>query len=401
MNIKNDELIELIFFNDVSKKLHVGKPKQEITFYFKFNTYDTYIINNTEYISSHSMTYNLITNTSLSTDSLEIDNEKNINLNYSFILKTKTSDYSQSVFGLNTLNKFPNNSNFLYQLQKNKIIDKRIFSILYGEKNIYKRETKDGQIIFGNLLHELSKYYLKEDLKWCSLYNDKSSEQKWEIQFDNVNFDDQQLKNKNVEFVLEFNLIIGTEEFRKIIIDKFFKYNIEKKLCKEEYFFNNRLNRPFIYFICDNLYNLNTNKVINFYSENLNETFNFKMDELFFRFKQKYYLGIVFEGKPTNNNVEKWKLGKIFFEKYPLVFDDENKKIGYYKIQQDYENPYILVFTFVFVFSIFFALIANGFKKQKIIMIKNKIKDDNLNEKKNDKSSPGNENNKNQKEKTE
>ena len=65
-----------------------------------------------------------------------------------------------------------------------------------------------------------------------------------------------------------------------------------------------------------------------------------------------------------------WKLGKLFFEKYPLVFSLDNKAIGYYnqnmENMKNKSNNKIVYILIILVLLLLIALVI-GFRKYNIL----------------------------------
>ena len=81
-----------------------------------------------------------------------------------------------------------------------------------------------------------------------------------------------------------------------------------------------------------------------------------------------------------------WKLGRLFFEKYPLVFSVDNKAIGYYKhdpknLTNKKGNKVILVFLVLLVIVLLFILFI-GIRKYNILkgLLPRKLKANELND---------------------
>ena len=100
------------------------------------------------------------------------------------------------------------------------------------------------------------------------------------------NFNIFEFGNICVEFVLENNLIIGPESFRNLLLNNFLNQSIEKEICKEEYFYNDREQKFYIYYECNQIDDFQ-NKKIYLKNDELNETFILNLDSLFFRYNKK------------------------------------------------------------------------------------------------------------------
>ena len=108
-------------------------------------------------------------------------------------------------------------------------------------------------------------------------------------------------------------------------MEQFFRQYIKENKC----FYS--MNKERIgYYYCDKSkftkIDINKFPVLSFINIDYNEQFDFKGEELFFEKNNHYYFKIYFNEYSTVN----WIIGKIFLQKYQLVFDCDNKVIGYY-----------------------------------------------------------------------
>ena len=345
-SLRSSEIMQNLFYNKIYFSSKLGKPSQNIKLYLRFNEYSSYIPEN-KYNKNSSSTYEFTRNNKDDDDSaaefrteelisgyeskelLEINNKFTMN-NFNFILAdelTINEKYYETVIGLNLLandiSQTLKNTNFIEQLKNYNFINKRTFSIFYEENNEY-----NGKIVFGKLPHEIYENdYNENDLKWVNVEHD-NYRKKWTIKFDQIDFDNIQLNNTKVELVLEFNLIIAPYEFKKLVYDNFFKEYINNNLCKEEEFNNEKENLVYNFYICETSIKNNLNKKqLSFKSQTLNEIFTLSFSELFYEYNKKIYFKVIFDSLQMYN----WRIGRIFFEKYPLVFSSDNNVIGYYK----------------------------------------------------------------------
>ena len=374
--IKSEDIIEALFYNNIFYLTKIGKPKRELKLYLSFNTSKT-IINNKEYSNFHSATYkyNNITNDSI--DLFEV-NRNEINdyyFNLLDIAENNKNINNKCILGLRPSNESNKKANFLFQLKKNGFIDERIFSIIIKE-NPENEYLKKEFLLLGRLPEEYdSKNFPKNKINWspiCQISkNDKKNDEKWIIKIDSFNLkeDNNYLYNADntyFEFILENNLIIGPDTFRDYLLDNFLNSLIYKEICKEDYFYNERNQKHFIYYECRKFEEFK-NKILYFKNKELNETFEINLADLFYEYKRKFFFGIIFDGNPKKNkglnNI--WGMGKIFYEKYSFVFDDENKRIGYYKIEKLKENPFIILVSFFSFLCFIFLMIIIGINIKK------------------------------------
>ena len=293
-----------------------------------------------------------------------------IDLNLNFLLENSNNEESNSYLGLSYED---NENNFINQLKKNKIIEEGIFSILYNEQSITDDSKYDGQILFGLYPHDMTSRYNKNDLNWISII--KNKENKWKMKFDSITYhkEEESFNTKNVEFALDLNLIIGPEEYKEKIYQNYFKKYISEKLCKEEIFYNRRNNQFYITYSCIPNFDVENFPSLNLYNKELNFTFVLKYSQLLSVFKGRIYLKVIFNKNKENI---KWILGRSFMELYPMVFDIDNKKIGFYKIEISEDHPVILVLFLMSVFVIVLVGLHLGLKNEKKEKFENLINND-------------------------
>ena len=219
---------------------------------------------NAEYIPNEFQTDDLNTGYE-SKDKLKLDN--NILKDFNFILVDKLKrekEFYYPIIGLNLVKE--NNirqvlykTNFLEQLKSSNLIDNKIFSILYYNKEKNSQNEK-GEIIFGKLPHELNekekfgKYKLEENNLFWDNAEIGDYNLRWKLKFERIKFGNQELSEISgllAELIIEQNVFTGTWEFKNIIHQKFFEELITKKICKEEKFYNYRENFHYFFYSCD------------------------------------------------------------------------------------------------------------------------------------------------------
>ena len=425
-SMEDTQTMRSLQYNKIYINSKIATPNQDLKLYLRFNEYITYITNNT-YHQSESSSYEFIRKKSNGKDSeftpLDFQTESlksgyeskeiikfndNVIHDFYFILADKVNNkdnYYESIIGLNLPEKVLKplllNTNILEQLKNNNFINKRIFSVFYFneiriEKNKNNNKDNDGIIIFGKLPHELKndkkyseilkQYSLNENnLNWV---NTEAGEyhKKWKIKFDSILFENEQIQDPLVELIIEQNFFTGPSEFKEKVNKYFFEEFISKNICKEEKFYNYMENFDYYFYSCEKSikeYFENYNKgILEFRSKYLNEKFNFKLEELFFEYNNKLYFGVIFDEYQMHG----WKLGRLFFEKYPLIFSVDNKAIGYYKPSgENKRRNYNKIITFVLVLliCILLFLLFIGFRKYNILksliprrLKANELKDD-------------------------
>lgn len=376
----NDESVNYLLYNNIFSTVKIGKSQELIYLFLTFNHSNISIISS-NYLNSISYNKELSTNdTILKKDIIQFP-KTDISLDFQFFLNLKENDLSGNISYLGLGLKNENNKNsFISQLKQNNIIKNRRFSILYKENSISDVSEFEGQILFGLLPHEMTSRYNEKELFWTSIIdkNDNINDLKWKIKFDGIYYNEEKesINIKEAEFDLSLNLIIGPEEFRQKIVKNYFERFISEKLCEEEIFYNKKDNQFYLAYSCNQDYDIEDFPTLSFYNKELNGSFIMNYNQLLCIYKGKVYLKIVFKKNPEN---KKWILGRAFMEVFPLIFDVDNKKIGYYKIKFSENHPIFLFIFFIFAIIIFGYFFLKGLqyqKKQNMELIKKK-KDDN------------------------
>ena len=369
-DLSEDEYMRQMMYKQLYSKFNLGIPSQRIKFYYETNYYESYITED-EYDKIRSTTYKLIdsrfknitfdnndfiindTKGYLSQEIFEIDEEQKMN-NFTFLLKGKSISgkvLNLNILGLNINSKKNEKTSFLDQLKQHKYIDKKIFTFLFGDYTFIESRSFDGQLLIGCLPHEINNNFDEKDLKWISIKDNSNSNKKWNINFDTVKYNNDEIKDKVVNLDLSLSIIVGPESFRLKLLEKFFKKHIENNICKENYFFNLKDEQFYIFYSCNNDAEFLEIPQISFYNKNFNETFIFSFSSLFTSYKHRFYFNIIFTKKPQNI----WVFGQLFFNSYRFVFDLEQEKIGYYKTYPQKDRPFIAFIAFI-VASIIFGI---------------------------------------------
>jgi hypothetical protein len=376
--LSDEEYMRQIMSRQLYSKFNIGIPSQRIKFYYETNYYES-MLTEDDYDKIRSTTYKLIDNRYknlsfknndftindtkgyLSQELFEIGKDKYFQ-NFTFLLKGKSISgkiQNFNILGLGINNKENEELSFINQLKKQKYIDKKIFTFLFGDNTIRESRSFDGQILIGCLPHEINSVFDERDLKWIKV---KSNDNKknWNIKFDVVKYNNDILNETIVDLDLSLSIIVGPEYFRQKLLNEFFKKNIEKNVCKENIFFNLKNEEFYIFYSCNNEAEFIEIPQLSFYNKELNETFIFSFSSLFTRHRQNFFFNIIFHKKPQNN----WVFGQLFFDSYRFVFDLDEERIGYYKSYPQKDRPMIAVLAFIVAFAIFGILYMFGYIKK-------------------------------------
>ena len=422
-SIEPTETMRNLQNNKIYINTQIAEPNQNLKLYLRFNEYITYITDK-NYKKGESTSYEFtrknnnkdaeFTPSNFQTDGLKSGYEskeilkldKNIIKDFYFILVDKLNnnyDIYESILGLNlpesTIRPVLFTTNFLEQLKNNNLINKRLFSIFYFNKinndnNKNKYKDYDGQIIFGKLPHELNDEEVYSEINKNYIFNDNNLNWinveagdyhiKWKIKFDSIVSMKEQISDTVIEFVIEQNFFTGTPQFRSIINKYFFDEFISKKICIEDKYYSSKESLRYYYYNCDISIKSEFDKykedILVFKSKDLNEIFSFKLEELFFEYTNRLFFGVIFD----EYQMYGWKLGRLFFEKYPLIFSVDNKAIGYYKqinIDKKNKNLYVIIILVILVILLLIILFI-GFRKYNLLknLIPRKLKANELND---------------------
>ena len=167
----------------------------------------------------------------------------------------------------------------------------------------------------------------------------------------------------------ESNLIVGSNEFHEIILNNFFKEKINKKICFEE----EMKNLNYLFYYCNNNFNIKKFDKIKFISKDLNKTFELDFNDVFDEFEGKIYFKIVFN---ENKNFNYFILGKPFLIKYKFVFNADSNEIGFYNNLNNKSlfSNFIIFILIIFILILIF-LIFKYRKKMKRIIRKYELND--------------------------
>lgn len=176
----------------------------------------------------------------------------------------------------------------------------------------------------------------------------------WEIEMLNIiigendeESKDNLIKEKNFVFIQDSSLINGPYEYYQKVKQKFFSKYFSKPKCRES-MFEYKLTE-YLYITCDSDISLSdfpplTIDINNYYKMVLTEEDLFvkngeKIIFLFITNKEERYSG-------------KWYVGEPFLKKYIPVYDQEQKKIGFYKVMNKNKGNYKTIAIIGFIFFI-------------------------------------------------
>lgn len=255
-------------------------------------------------------------------------------LNFSFVYEENpsTDDEICGSIGLASYNG-KNGNNFIEHLKDSNITKNYYWSINYISLD-------KGYIIFGILPHQYlndTNNKLFNSKNFLEIYNNFAIESNhWAIEFDELFFYSNKkqkiiINNEvNADFAFTKQLIIGSLNYRSIIISQFFKEYFDKKICFEENFSKNI---SYSIIKCNNnQFRKEMNKFpdLYLYNKGLHVNFILSYEDLFIEIEKNIFFMIIFRSSLFHQKKEIWELGIPFLKKYQITFNSDTKKLGYY-----------------------------------------------------------------------
>ena len=315
--------------------------------------------------------------------SLEMNNKNQITLNnISFIYMPKNEDSNDKICGvmglsLHYINYVEEKNNIINNLHKLNAINNYAFSIHY-------KKNDEGFIIIGEEPHiVMPDLFNENNLRRTNALSEGYDSIEWKTEFSQIYFYINGEKKKLTEtkmgkFAIENNYIVGTNNYKKNIINYFFEPFLEKNICIYEKIQNQRYSA----FICKNdpSFDISSFPSIYFYHRIFNYTFELTKKDLFLKIKDKYLFLVFF----SDYDIKYFSLGKIFIKKYPLTFNQDKKTIGFYnsnlKYELNYEKDNNMSLKIVGIFIIILCCILGFFLAKKIYEQTRKRRINELNE---------------------
>ena len=355
------ELFKSLFYNQIYIKIKIGSEKIEIPFYLYLQQYSL-IIQSSQvsedqvkglYDNTKSKTYSSESKEEsfividmyegiLSKDNFYLSNDNNEKYLFDFYLSKKNHDESHITEGGKIGFKFESEcaqskkAFFITNLKRELLISNLIFSLKYESGSSDK-----GKLYIGAYPHLINNNCYKEEY----YLNDKASKifsnVEWAFYINEIKSGINIIEN-NADAYLYFEIgyIIGTQKYFDFLfsLDSWKEYFSNKNnKCHEAVFKINDFEKNDIYqklvdyytiYYCDKDVDIKKINIgdLYFMEKMLNYSFHFASEDLWEEKNGFKYFKII---KQKYNN-EYWYLGKPFFEKFQLIFDYDNKKIGLY-----------------------------------------------------------------------
>ena len=349
--------IENYFFASISTNINIGTPPKKIS--VQISTDTSYFVlmgnslnykNYTQDKSSsfyftkygHSYSYkNIYFHSIFFDEDYNFNkNQSNMKLNAMMCWGNTPISKSDGILGLQLKDiEFNEQNIFINQLYEKKIINKKIFSL------IYNNSSTDGELIIGD--YPLNKTNILKNKKFkISKNNFDTNGEIYGTIFSKINlvspssyFNE---KSNLVIFSNTYYSYIGSHDYNYYIYETFFKEKIKLKYCWIQTINDDK----YFGYVCSKNVDLSNIPDIYFYHKELNYTFKIKNDEVWITKNNIKYFLIFF----SYNNQYSWTFGEIFLKKYNMVFDISNNLIGvYYSEKESYKINYFKIFVGILI----------------------------------------------------
>ena len=366
--IPSQELMKKLHDSNMEIVIEIGSNSLKIPFYLRLDQYSFFTSCSEANIDKNLIKFMEKESTTLEKDSKEYFSYQYFSVGYksrdnfkfpnkitkklNFILATDLiRSYNVSgIIGLKNYEKSTDFSikdyNFLVQLKKLEIINNLDFVLKFSNKD-------EGELIIGEKPHIYDNNYDEEKFLSVRTLINEDNDIIWGLNFNNISHS---LKNgkKNIMkesqkgyFKIKIDGILGAHEYEDLIIDDF------KKLINEgKCFTENTIS--FRYYYCDKNVNMDFIGNLEFEHSDLKSIFTFSKEDLIYYDNKGYQHFLVkFQNGIRDKN---WIFGKLFLEKYLLVFNLEDNTIGYYlKGKRRFSGISILVslLIIIIIFLIF------------------------------------------------
>ena len=365
--LTEENIMEELINNYIQVPFYIGEPLQKIPMILKMEQFPTFLTseeynkNIIKFDEKKSSTFKMInghkghydtfdfTEGILSNDSLDFGKDQKKMKNFTFVLAKNLTYQSQNFSGeiglklISNSHSMPYSSSFINQLKSKDIIESYPFAIRYLSDD-------KGEFIIGNYLHNYDKNYVEDEFLFAKI-GVKNQPNQWKIDYRYCFVNDNELneKEKEITFLYEYGLIEGSYEYFLKINELFFQYYIDKGICVLKFFGYWRN----IYIVCKDSINFKKFPDIVFVKDGLNYNFTLGYQDLFFKFKDKYYFLVI-----SHKNTQNWVFGKPFFKKYLIFFDKDRRIFGVYpNIKQSYNFPIAWVLVIILSVALFISIV--------------------------------------------
>ena len=324
--------------NEIYAKIKIGTPPQDLDMLIDFENYNTYLIKiensgNKKYQrfnNNASSTFTYLGNRehygssdytfAINSSDIVTIGDTLVNYNYTFLhslyLKNLEKQKYPGKIGFNLIQNdenFHKESGLIYQLKLKKLIDNNIFTLSFNENDF------NGNIIIGKNIYE--------DYPIENFYNDycyitPQYEYYWGWNCLEVHLNSDLLDIKQVQISPELGAIVLNSKYKEIF-KKLFQEKINEKKCNETYFG----------YYCDKDVDIDIGE-LKFEIKRKGIKFSLGSKDLFMEYNNKLFFLIKFDARFEINIA---KLGYPFLKKYDMIFNVDNRHMGFYNFKIKYE----------------------------------------------------------------
>ena len=270
--------------------------------------------------------------------------------------------------------------NFVYSLKYGGVIESYTWTLQFNSLN-------EGVLIIGNEPHFYNNsFYDENKLKYTKVYKE-SNLFSWCFEFNKIMSGNKlinlYINDKNILLGIirpELSGIIAPWEYYLNLKKYFFGKYLENNICKEISLleknisnndFYNEQKIEFLKIECFKekfgVNDINNFPNLNFLNIPLNYSFIFSGNDIFLKEDDKYIFQIYFA------NVSYWYIGRLFLYKYQLIFNEDNKLIGFYTGKKENndikENNKFFKISLIIIISVFFIFLFFVFyRKIKMVL---------------------------------
>ena len=339
--------IENFFFASISTNITIGTPPKKISVQISTDTSYFVLMDNSlkekKYLQDksssfyfvkygHSYNYKNIYFHSIFFDEIFHlnNNQAKMKLNAMMCWSKTPISKSDGIIGLQLKDiKFDEQNIFLNQLYEKKIINNKIFSL------VYNNQSRGGELIIGDYPLNKTNILKNKKLKICKNNFDTKGAiygtifSKIDLALPSSYF---QEKSNLVIFSNTYYSYIGSHDYNYFIYETFFKEKIKLKNCWIQTIDDDK----FFGYVCSKNVDMSNVSDIYFFHKELNYTFTIKNEEMWIAKNNIKYFLIFF----SSSDQYSWTFGEMFLQKYNMVFDISNNLIGLYYLEKNYDKVY-------------------------------------------------------------
>ena len=195
-------------------------------------------------------------------------------------------------------------------------------------------ENNEGKMIVDGFPHDLNnKKYFKENFVKTSAI-DRQYSVLWGLKFSSINYGNQNLASGldlRAHFEFDYGIISAPKDVGELLESLFFEKYISQNICFKENI--GVIGNYFFYCKKNDKFDIEKFESIYFNCADLDIIFELDYKDLFYIDNNNIYFLIEFS---KNNKI--WNFGEIFLKKYYIVFNQDEKTLGYYKNMERPKN---------------------------------------------------------------